>query len=70
LTGVEAIANAVPAFRRPRVKNAQNTEALLGITLGLMLIGLAILIRKIQKGTDNVVICRLHFRRSIWSAQS
>jgi hypothetical protein len=49
---------------------AQNTEALLGITLGLMLIGLAILIRKIQKGTDNVVICRLHFRRSIWSAQS
>jgi amino acid transporter len=46
LTGVEAIANAVPAFRRPRVKHAQNTEMLLGITLGLMLIGLAILIRK------------------------
>ncbi len=46
LTGVEAIANAVPAFRRPRIKHAQNTEMLLGITLGLMLIGLAILIRK------------------------
>jgi amino acid transporter len=46
LTGVEAIANAVPAFRRPRVKHAQNTEMLLGITLGLMLIGLAILIKK------------------------
>ena len=46
LTGVEAIANAVPAFRRPRVRRAQNTELLLGVTLGLMLIGLAILIRK------------------------
>jgi len=46
LTGVEAIANAVPSFRRPRAKHAQNTEMLLGITLGLMLIGLAILIRK------------------------
>jgi hypothetical protein len=29
-----------------------------------------VLDRAIQKGTDNVVICRLHFRRSIWSAQS
>jgi amino acid transporter len=46
LTGVEAIANAVPAFRKPRVKHAQNTEAWLGALLGAMLIGLAILIRK------------------------
>ena len=46
LTGVEAIANAVPAFRKPRIKHAQNTEMWLGITLGVMLIGLAILIRK------------------------
>jgi hypothetical protein len=29
-----------------------------------------VLDRAIQKGTDNVVICRLHFRRSIWSARS
>ncbi|HEX7994928.1 MAG TPA: hypothetical protein VF506_13485, partial [Streptosporangiaceae bacterium] len=29
-----------------------------------------VLDRAIQQGTDNVVICRLHFRRSIWSAQS
>jgi amino acid transporter len=46
LTGVEAIANAVPSFRRPRVKQAQNTEAWLGVLLGTMLIGLAILIKK------------------------
>ena len=46
LTGVEAIANAVPAFRRPRARRAQNTELWLGVTLGLMLIGLAVLIKK------------------------
>jgi amino acid transporter len=46
LTGVEAIANAVPSFRRPRVRRAQHTEMWLGILLGTMLIGLAILIRK------------------------
>jgi amino acid transporter len=46
LTGVEAIANAVPSFRRPRVRRAQHTEMWLGILLGAMLIGLALLIRK------------------------
>ena len=44
LTGVEAIANAVPSFRVPRVKRAQRAEAALGAVLGLMLIGLSVLI--------------------------
>jgi amino acid transporter len=46
LTGVEAIANAVPSFRKPRVRRAQHTEMWLGILLGVMLLGLAVLIRK------------------------
>ncbi|MFF1733016.1 APC family permease [Streptomyces sp. NPDC058247] len=46
LTGVEAIANGVPVFRTPRVKRAQRTELMLGALLGLMLIGLAVLIRR------------------------
>jgi amino acid transporter len=46
LTGVEAIANAVPEFRQPRVRRAQHTEMWLGIILGGMLLGLAVLIRK------------------------
>ena len=50
LTGVEAIANAVPEFKRPRVRRAQHTEMMLGVILGLMLIGLAILIRKFHVG--------------------
>ncbi|MCQ4082441.1 APC family permease [Streptomyces sp. RB6PN25] len=46
LTGVEAIANAVPMFRTPRVKRAQATELMLGMLLGVMLIGLSVLIRR------------------------
>jgi amino acid transporter len=45
LTGVEAIANGVPAFRAPAVKRAQHTEVGLGALLGAMLIGLAVLIK-------------------------
>ncbi|MEU6236764.1 APC family permease [Kitasatospora sp. NPDC047058] len=44
LTGVEAVANAVPSFRAPGVKRAQHTEVALGALLGVMLIGLAVLI--------------------------
>ncbi|MCX5015176.1 APC family permease [Streptomyces sp. NBC_00555] len=44
LTGVEAVANAVPSFRAPAARRAQRTEVALGALLGLMLIGLSILI--------------------------
>ena len=43
LTGVEAIANGVPQFRKPRVARAKRTELLLGVILGVMLLGLAVL---------------------------
>jgi amino acid transporter len=46
LTGVEAIANAVPSFRTPRVRRAQHTELGLGVILGLMLIGIAVVADK------------------------
>ncbi|MFG2285477.1 APC family permease [Streptomyces sp. NPDC048595] len=44
LTGVEAVANAVPSFRAPAAKRAQRTEVALGALLGVMLIGLSVLI--------------------------
>ncbi|MGT2526080.1 APC family permease [Streptomyces nojiriensis] len=44
LTGVEAVANAVPSFRVPAARRAQRTEVALGALLGVMLIGLSILI--------------------------
>ncbi|MFD5930297.1 APC family permease [Streptomyces sp. NPDC060333] len=44
LTGVEAVANAVPSFRTPAARRAQRTEVALGALLGIMLIGLSVLI--------------------------
>jgi amino acid transporter len=50
LTGVEAIANGVPLFREPRAVRAKRTEMLLGLILGAMLLGLAVLARRWQIG--------------------
>jgi len=43
LTGVEAISNGVPAFRKPKSKNAATTLALLGIIAVSMFIGVTAL---------------------------
>ena len=42
LTGVEAIANGVPAFKRPEAKNASNTMAAMAVLLGVIFIGVSI----------------------------
>jgi amino acid transporter len=55
LTGVEAIANAVPEFRQPRARRAQHTEMWLGVLLGLMLIGISVLIRKFHLAPSATV---------------
>jgi len=43
LTGVEAISNGVPAFRRPKVRNAQVTLTVMGLTSVLLFSGLTLL---------------------------
>jgi amino acid transporter len=53
LTGVEAIANAVPQFRAPIVKRAKHTEVALGALLATMLLGLAALI-KLNQGSSGM----------------
>ena len=40
LTGVEAIANGVPAFKKPESKNAANTLIAMALLLGVIFIGL------------------------------
>ncbi|MBG6238831.1 amino acid transporter [Mycetocola sp. CAN_C7] len=40
LTGVEAVSNGVPAFRRPKVRNAQSTLVLMGGTAIVLFAGL------------------------------
>ena len=42
LTGVEAIANGVPAFKPPEAKNAANTMTAMSILLGILFVGLTV----------------------------
>jgi len=51
LTGIEAIANGVPAFRKPKVKNAQITMGLMGGAAVFMFIGV----------TALALISRVHY---------
>ncbi len=39
LTGVEAIANGVPAFKPPEARNAANTMTIMAILLGILFVG-------------------------------
>ena len=43
LTGVEAISNGVPAFRRPESKNAANTLVTMAVILGTLFFGVSLL---------------------------
>ncbi|MGH3437245.1 MAG: APC family permease, partial [Sciscionella sp.] len=45
LTGVEAISNGVPAFRKPKSKNAATTLLMMGLIAVAMLIGIIVLAR-------------------------
>jgi amino acid transporter len=60
VTGVEAISNGVPAFRKPEWRNARQTLVLMGSGLGVMFLGLSALAAKIkvapfEKGTPTVI---------------
>ncbi len=61
LTGVEAIANGVPLFKVPRVARAKRTELLLGVILGAMLLGLAVLTDKfhIEPRSNETVLSQI-----------
>ncbi len=43
LTGVEAISNGVPSFRRPKARNAANTLAIMGVLSVTMFVGITVL---------------------------
>jgi amino acid transporter len=48
LTGVEAISNGVPAFRRPESKNAATTLVWMAIILGTLFFGVSLLAHHLQ----------------------
>jgi amino acid transporter len=48
LTGVEAISNGVPSFRRPEAKNASTTLVWMGVLLGSLFFGISVLAHRLQ----------------------
>ncbi len=59
LTGVEAVANGVPAFRRPKIKNAQRTLVLMGSIAIVLFIGIMAL----------ALISKVHYAESACDLQ-
>jgi amino acid transporter len=60
VTGVEAISNGVPAFRKPAWKNARTTLVIMGSLLGVMFLGLSLMDSKMHVapytlGTPTVI---------------
>jgi len=47
LTGIEAISNAVPAFKRPEAKNAATTLAWMAVILGAFFFGISLLAHRL-----------------------
>jgi amino acid transporter len=50
VTGVEAISNGVPAFRKPEWRNARQTLMVMGFGLGVMFLGLSFLASQVKVG--------------------
>jgi amino acid transporter len=48
LTGVEAISNGVPAFKKPETKNAASTLVAMGLILGTFFMGISVLAHNLQ----------------------
>ena len=60
VTGVEAISNGVPAFKKPAWKNARTTLVIMGSLLGVMFLGLSVLAAHLHvvpftSGTPTVI---------------
>jgi amino acid transporter len=61
LTGVEAISNGVPAFRRPEAKNAAITMTIMGGLLGSLFLGVSVLADRLDPfpSHDETVISQM-----------
>jgi amino acid transporter len=60
VTGVEAISNGVPAFKKPEWMNARKTLVIMGVSLGAMFLGLSALaahmhVAPYEDGTPTVI---------------
>ena len=69
LSGVEAVSNGVPAFRKPEARNASMTLAMMAGILGVCFLGVSVLASEINpyRGEDDPTVIaldgRAHLRR-------
>jgi amino acid transporter len=61
LTGVEAISNGVPAFRRPESKNAAATLVWMATILGVLFLGVSVLAKQLEPypSHDQTVLAQM-----------
>ncbi len=61
LTGVEAISNGVPAFRKPKARNAAGTMTWMAVILGTLFFGTAVLATKMKPvpSTEKTAIAQM-----------
>jgi hypothetical protein len=67
LTGVEAISNGVPAFKRPAVQNARITLMWMAVILGTFFIGLTILAHELGVQHADEVSVPAQIARTVFS---
>ncbi len=72
LTGVEAIANGVPAFKPPESKNAANTMTMMAILLGVLFVGIVLVGNRfgIQPTTESGPTAIAQVSSSVFGADS
>ncbi len=68
LTGVEAISNGVPAFRRPESKNAANTLLWMGLILGTLFMGVQILAHHLGPYPSERTTVMSQLGTAVWGA--
>jgi len=74
LTGVEAISNGVPAFRKPKARNAATTLALLGATGITLFVGMVLLavdtgVKVAQRPAEQLIGAPADYRQKTLLAQ-
>jgi amino acid transporter len=68
LTGVEAISNGVPAFRRPESRNAATTLVWMGLILGSLFMGVQILAHHLGPYPSEQTTVMSQLGSAVWGA--
>jgi len=66
LTGVEAISNGVPSFRRPEAKNAATTLVWMGVLLGSLFFGVSLLAHHLKPYPSHDVTVLSQLSRAVF----